>query len=229
VERLEPGWTRRSRPLSGVRLLAGPGCYHCLELLLALSPLLARVLLLSVVMLPVLPCSVKAGIRYCVCAGSAVGSGQDKIVEEEGRLHDTVWGFAALGQNAVDWVGNVEHVGGRPWHWPAWYMLADGLDTLGKKRRTLVLIILQLKWGLLAIRGVIQEERSPGRCVVNCRFDRVAYIVLDGELRESWMSPIVQSCSKMVWGSPYGVSPLQRPVGVSVSLCIDVNVLTLRS
>jgi hypothetical protein len=34
-------------------------------------------------------------------------------VEEEGRLHDTVWGFAALGQNAVDWVGHVEHVGGR--------------------------------------------------------------------------------------------------------------------
>jgi hypothetical protein len=39
--------------------------------------------------------------------------------------------------------------------------------------------------GPIGIRGVIiQEEQSPGRYVVNGCFDRVAYIVLYGELQE---------------------------------------------
>jgi hypothetical protein len=40
-----------------------------------------------------------------------------------------------------------------------------------------MLTVPQLLLGPLAIRGVIQEEWSPGRYVVNGRFDR-AYIVL---------------------------------------------------
>jgi hypothetical protein len=100
-------------------------------------PLLARVLLLSVVMLPALPRSMRAGIRYCVCAGSSFESGKDQIVEEEGWLHDAVWGFAVLGQIADDRVGTVEHVEKRNGRGDetdghgnssAWYMLADGLD-----------------------------------------------------------------------------------------------------
>jgi hypothetical protein len=235
LKRLEPGWTRRSRPLPGVRLLRGPGGINVLEPLLALSPLLARVLLLSVVMLPALPRSMRAGIRYCVCAGSSFESGKDKIVEEEGRLHDVLWGFAVLGRIADDRAGNVEHVeewngrGMKPmamaigWRGTCWLMasmLSKASQSDARSSSTAL--------GPIGIWGVIiQEERNPGRYVVNGCFDRVAYIVLDDELQKSWMSPIVQSGSKMVWGLPYDVSPL-RPVGVSVSLCIDMNVFTLR-
>jgi hypothetical protein len=41
-----------------------------------------------------------------------------------------------------------------------------------------MLLNIQLLLGPVASRGVFQEEQSPGRCVANCRFDRVAYIVL---------------------------------------------------
>jgi hypothetical protein len=34
-------------------------------------------------------------------------------MEEAGRLHDAVWGFAALGQIAVDRVGDVDVANGR--------------------------------------------------------------------------------------------------------------------